>query len=182
MAVNNQSQIKFDVGNSREEPLENALYIVPTPIGNLEDITIRSLRILQQCDMVICEDTRVANRLLKSYNIGVKKFIIYNENSKVESRKKILHELLSGKSLALMSDAGTPVISDPGYKLIGFLKEEFKQKVIPLPGACALTTAICSSGIATDSFMFLGFLPSAKGQKEGVVKKVPGDVTFAFYE
>lgn len=182
MTLNNQSQIKFDVGNSQDKPLENALYIVPTPIGNLEDITVRSLRVLQKCDVVICEDTRVSNRLLKSYNIGAKKYIIYNENSRVESRKKILHELLLGKSLALMSDAGTPVISDPGYKLIAFLKEEFQQKVIPLPGACALTTAICASGIATDSFMFLGFLPSAKSPKEGVIKKVPGDVTFIFYE
>lgn len=182
MALNNQSQIKFDIGNLQESPLENALYIVPTPIGNLEDITIRSLRVLQNCDVVICEDTRVSNRLLKSYGIGVKKFIIYNENSRVESRKKILHELMLGKSVAFTSDAGTPIISDPGYKLIEFLKEEFKQKVIPLPGACALITAVCASGIATDSFMFLGFLPSAKSPKEGAIKKVPGDVTFVFYE
>lgn len=182
MVLKNQSQIKFDIKNSQEESLQNALYLVPTPIGNLQDITLRALSVLQRCEVVICEDSRVSNRLLQSYGIKGKKCIIYNENSKIESRKKILHELLLGKSLALLSDAGTPVISDPGYKLISFLKEEFKQKVIPLPGACALTTAICASGIAADNFMFLGFLPTTKSQKEDKIRKIPTDITFAFYE
>lgn len=182
MALNNQSQIKFDVNFFQEGSLENALYIVPTPIGNLEDITVRSLRVLRNCDVVICEDSRVTSRLLSFYNIGSKKFLIYNENSNVEGRKKVLHELLSNKSVALVSDAGTPIISDPGHKLISFLKDEFKQKIIPLPGCCALTTALCASGIAANNFTFLGFLPNTKSQKEVVLKSVPSDVTFIFYE
>ncbi|MBL6665274.1 MAG: 16S rRNA (cytidine(1402)-2'-O)-methyltransferase [Rickettsiales bacterium] len=179
MALNNQSQITKFLQNQK---LENALYIVPTPIGNLEDITMRALRVLKECDVVVCEDSRVTSKLLGFYEIKSKKFIIYNENSSVEARKKILHELLSNKSVALVSDAGTPIISDPGHKLIRFLKDEFKQKIIPLPGACALTTAICASGIAANNFVFLGFLPTSNAQKEAAINNLPRDVSFVFYE
>ena len=138
----------------KENNLENALYIVPTPIGNLRDITLRALDVLSRVEIIVCEDSRVSSKLLGFYQISGKEFIVYNDNSQEKDRKKILHSLMSNKSVALLSDAGTPLISDPGYKLINFLRE-FNQKIIPLPGACSITTAICASSIACDNFLFM---------------------------
>lgn len=160
---------------------ENALYVVATPIGNLSDITLRALQILNAVDLVICEDTRVSIRLLNAYEIKGKKLLTYNDHNDEKTREKISHLLLEGKSLALISDAGTPLISDPGHKLIGFLRAR-NQKVIPLPGASALTTALCASGLACDNFSFLGFLPSSKIQKEKLLKALPKNFTFVFFE
>lgn len=160
---------------------QNALYIVATPIGNLGDITIRALQILQKVDFIICEDTRVSIRLLNAYNISEKKLLTYNDHNDQKTRDKILRLILEGKSGALISDAGTPLISDPGYKLVNFLRE-FNIAIIPLPGASAVTAAICASGIACDNFLFLGFLPASEIQKEKQLKALPKNFTFAFFE
>lgn len=161
--------------------LENALYVVATPIGNLGDITLRALEVLREVDFVICEDTRVSLKLLDAYKIKGKKLITYNDHTDEKTRKKILELLVSGNKLALISDAGTPLISDPGYKLINFLRQ-FNQKIIPLPGASALITSISVSGLACDNFLFLGFLPTSKIQKVKLLKALPKNFTFAFFE
>jgi len=166
---------------TQEIKAQNALYVVATPIGNLGDITLRALQILRVVDFIICEDTRVSIRLLKAYEISEKKLLTYNDHNDQKSRDKILRLLLEGKSLALISDAGTPLISDPGYKLISFLRE-FNQKIIPLPGASAVVSAICASGIAADNFLFLGFLAASEIQKEKQLKNLPKNFTFAFFE
>lgn len=165
----------------KENNLENALYIVPTPIGNLRDITLRALDVLSRVEIIVCEDSRVSSKLLGFYQISGKEFIVYNDNSQEKDRKKILHSLMSNKSVALLSDAGTPLISDPGYKLINFLRE-FNQKIIPLPGACSITTAICASSIACDNFLFIGFLPTPKIQKANLFETLKHQPSFVFFE
>jgi len=160
---------------------ENALYIVATPIGNLSDITLRALNVLKEADFIICEDSRVTQKLLMAHEIAEKKFIIYNDHSDAKVREKILNFLIQGKVLALVSDAGTPLISDPGYKLISFIRK-YNQKVIPLPGASAVTSALCASGLACDNFLFLGFLPTSEIQKAKLFKSLPKNFTFIFFE
>ncbi|MES2961459.1 MAG: 16S rRNA (cytidine(1402)-2'-O)-methyltransferase [Pseudomonadota bacterium] len=166
---------------TQEIKLENALYVVATPIGNLADITLRALQILDNVDFVICEDTRVSVKLFAAYKLKEAKFLTYNDHCDEKTRKKILDLMLSGKSLALLSDAGTPLISDPGYKLINYLRQ-FKQKIIPLPGASSVTAALCASGLACDNFLFIGFLPTSKVQKEKLLKSLPRNFTFVFFE
>ena len=160
---------------------ENALYVVATPIGNLSDITLRAVQILSAVDFIICEDTRVSLRLLEAYKIKGKKLLTYNDHNDEKMREKISHLLLEGNSLALISDAGTPLISDPGYKLINFLWAR-NQKIIPLPGASSLTSALCASGIACDNFLFIGFLPTSKIQREKFLKSLPKNFTLVFFE
>ena len=133
----------------------NPLYIVPTPIGNLEDITIRSLNILKKSDLILCEDTRRTSILLKHYSIK-KKLLSFNKDNEKERIDKII-ELLESNIISLVSDAGTPAISDPGSKLIRKLIKKNVQ-IIPLPGASSITTAISASGI-DGNFIFSGFLP-----------------------
>jgi 16S rRNA (cytidine1402-2'-O)-methyltransferase len=164
-----------------QEKLENALYVIATPIGNLNDITLRALTVLKMIDTIICEDTRISSRLLQAYEIKEKTLLTYHDHSDKKMREKILHSLLEGKSLALISDAGTPLISDPGYKLINFLRK-YNQKIIPLPGASSLTTALCASGLACDNFLFIGFIPSSEIQREKLLKSLPKNFTFAFFE
>ena len=167
--------------NIKEIKLENALYIIATPIGNLGDITLRALEILSRVDIIICEDTRVSQRLLEAYKIKDKKLIVYNDHSDDKMRHKILDFLVKGQSVALISDAGTPLISDPGYKLVNFLRN-CAQKVIPIPGVSSITAAISASGIACDNFLFLGFAPTSKAQKTKLLKSLPKDFTFIFFE
>ena len=144
--------------------LMSALYVVATPIGNLDDITLRAINVLKKSDFVVCEDSRITAKLLN--NLELKKpFIIYNDHSDILAREKILNLLLQGKSLALVSDAGTPLISDPGYKLVAFLLENNCQ-VLAVPGACSAIAALCVSGIASDRFMFVGFIPHTLPAKE----------------
>lgn len=166
---------------TQEIKAENALYVIATPIGNLSDISLRALQVLNAVDLVICEDTRISMRLLEAYNIKGKKLLVYNDHNDEKTREKILHALIEGKKLALISDAGTPLISDPGYKLINYLRT-YNQKVIPLPGASAVTTALCASGLACDNFLFIGFLPTSKIQKEKLLKSLPKNFTFIFFE
>lgn len=145
-----------------------ALYVVATPIGNLGDITLRAINILQKCDFIICEDTRITSRLLN--NLEIKKpLIIYNDQSDNFTREKILNHILQGKSLALISDAGTPLISDPGYKLVSFILKNNCQ-VLSVPGPCSVIAALCISGIESNRFMFVGFIPTTSIAKENFFK------------
>jgi 16S rRNA (cytidine1402-2'-O)-methyltransferase len=166
---------------SSDIELVNALYIVSTPIGNLGDITLRALQILQKVDLVICEDSRVAQKLLSQYQIFDKKFLVYNDHSDENIRLKILNLLLQKQSLALISDAGTPLISDPGYKLINFLRLN-NQKIISIPGSSSLTSCISVAGLACDQFIFLGFLPSSILQKEKIFKNYNRNFSWIFFE
>lgn len=140
--------------------IESALYVVSTPIGNLADITLRALQTLAAVDWIACEDTRVTRKLLDRYCIKTQ-LISYHEHNGEEQRPKILQQLMENRSVALVSDAGTPLISDPGYQLVNEVIES-EYKVVPIPGVSALTTALVSSGLATDQFSFAGFLPTKK--------------------
>ena len=142
------------------------LYIVATPIGNLEDITYRGVRILKEVDVILCEDTRITKRLLTKYNIKTST-LSYHANSGVAKVEKIFKLLKDGRDLALVSDAGTPTISDPGVLLIKQIHEEFGNEVsiIPIPGASALVAALSAGGISSAQFTFLGFLPHKKGRE-----------------
>ena len=157
------------------------LYIVATPIGNLEDITLRALKTLKEVDLILAEDTRVTSILLKHYDIKVS-VLSYHQHSKDGTKLRILSELLAGKNLALVTDAGTPGISDPGNELIDFiLEKEPTVKVVPIPGPTAITTALSASGFRVNSFVFLGFLPKKKRIKLFNWLK-DGEISFAFYE
>jgi 16S rRNA (cytidine1402-2'-O)-methyltransferase len=162
------------------------IYIVATPIGNLEDITLRAIRILNDVDIVLAEDTRVTRKLIKFLNkehdIPEKKMISYHQHSGEAKRLEILNYLLNGMDLALVTDAGTPGISDPGNELIDFLISYNKEiKIVPVPGASAIVTALSVSGLKVNKFVFLGFLPKKKKNK--LFKWIKeGKVSFAFYE
>ncbi|MFW2367427.1 MAG: 16S rRNA (cytidine(1402)-2'-O)-methyltransferase [Desulforhopalus sp.] len=149
---------------------DGKLYIVPTPIGNLEDITLRALRILKEVDIIAAEDTRHTKKLLNHFGIHTPLISYYREKESVKSREfvKLLQE---GKDIALVSDAGTPGISDPGAILVKRVQSEGLD-VVPLPGASALTTAISGSGFSDDGFLFLGFLPSKTGQRKKLLSSL----------
>lgn len=141
-----------------------ALYIVATPIGNLEDISLRALRILKESDYILCEDTRVSKKLLDHYQIKTK-LISFHHHSPDSKYQEILSLLKKGMNLALVSDAGTPGISDPGGLLINFIRQNDPEILIEaIPGASALSSALSVSGIKIDKFLFLGFLPHKKGR------------------
>lgn len=141
------------------------LYIVATPIGNLEDITLRALRVLREADLILCEDTRVTKKLLDRYEIQ-KPLLSYHHHSKLSRVEKIVEHLENGKNLALVSDAGTPGISDPGNELIEFLRSDLKNvEIVPIPGASAITTLASVAGINMSKFTFLGFPPHKKGRE-----------------
>ena len=143
--------------------LSKILYVIPTPIGNLKDITLRAIEVLKSVDLIIAEDTRNSKKLLNHYeiNVPIKSYHMYNEHTKVNF---FIDKLLNGEKIALISDAGTPSISDPGFLII---REAIKNKIKVecLPGATALIPAIVSSGLSTERFVFEGFLPSKKGRK-----------------
>ncbi len=158
------------------------LYIIATPIGNLEDITLRALRILKEVDMVLCEDTRETGKLLHHFDIK-KPLKSFHAQSKISRIDDIIVMLAEGKTLALVTDAGTPAISDPGSFLIQKIKEELPDtKIVPIPGASALTAAFSASGITGGEFTFLGFLPHKKG-RETLFKEISqGERAYIFYE
>jgi 16S rRNA (cytidine1402-2'-O)-methyltransferase len=159
-----------------------ALYIIGTPIGNLEDISSRALRILKEVDLILCEDTRVTKKLLTRYQIS-KPTISYHQHSRLTKIKYILEQLKRGRDLALVSDAGTSSISDPGAKLVSYLIEQLPGlKIIPIPGPSALTAALSISGFAADKFVFLGFPPAKKKRKKFFQEVVDSKYTVVFYE
>ncbi|MDR2772999.1 MAG: 16S rRNA (cytidine(1402)-2'-O)-methyltransferase [Elusimicrobiota bacterium] len=159
----------------------STLFIVPTPIGNLEDITLRALRVLKESDIIACEDTRRSLKLLNYFGISkpLISFYSYNQQYKIP---QLIEKLLSGKKIALISDGGTPAISDPGWLL---LKEAIDKgiKTEVLPGACALTTALVGSGFNTDGFVFCGFLKRKKSKiKKELAEAGAMGKTIIFYE
>jgi len=162
------------------EQSETQLYLVPTPIGNLEDMTYRAVTILNQVDVILAEDTRTSGKLLKHYDIKkpLQSFHIHNEHKKVQS---VIEELNNGKIMALISDAGTPGISDPGFLLA---REALKNniKLESLPGATALIPALIKSGFPNDRFIFEGFLPHKKGRKTRIENLKGEERTIIFYE
>ena len=157
------------------------LFIVATPIGNLDDITFRAVEVLNSVDIILAEDTRHSKKLLLHLDIS-KSISAFHEHNERGKTKSIIGELRSGKSIALISDAGTPLISDPGYFLVAQAKKE-GLKVVPIPGPSALIAAISASGLASDNFTFVGFLPSKQTARVKILKSLVGRTeTIVFYE
>jgi hypothetical protein len=161
--------------------LTGILYIVATPIGNLQDITQRALDTFAQVDLIAAEDTRHSGLLLSHY--GIKKpFFALHDHNEQEKAHILVEKLKQGSHIALISDAGTPLISDPGFHLVRQCREA-GIRVVPLPGACAAITALCASGIASDRFCFEGFLPAkSKARKDKLENIAEEDRTLIFYE
>lgn len=158
-----------------------ALYLVATPIGNLEDITLRALRILKEVDLIACEDTRQTQKLLNHYAITTRT-ISYHEHNELTRSAELVKSMQEGESVALVSDAGMPGISDPGYRLIT-LAIRHHLPVIPIPGVSAFVAALVASGLPTDSFCFRGFLPAKRGERITVLEGLSSSaVTEIFYE
>lgn len=158
------------------------LYIVATPIGNLQDISARTIDILRSVDLILCEDTRVTQKLLEHYSIETPT-LSYHEYSKLKKTEYIIKLLQEGKRLALVSDAGVPGISDPGNKLISAVVESAKQvQIVPIPGPSALTAAASVSGFATDRFVFMGFPPVKKKRKKFFQEVANSNYPVIFYE
>ncbi len=156
------------------------LYIVPTPLGNLEDITLRALRILREVSLIATEDTRTTGRLLKHFDIKCP-MVSYYEHSR-QSRLGWVLETLVQEDVALVSEAGTPLLSDPGYKLVRAVIEQGID-VVSLPGPSAVTTALPASGLPTDSFLFVGFLPRKRDERRRILAQVAAQpATLVFYE
>lgn len=161
--------------------MPGTLYLVPTPIGNLEDITQRALRVLREVDLIACEDTRHTRKLLNHYAIKTKT-ISYHEHNERERAAELCAMLATGKNLALVSDAGTPLVNDPGFRLVQQAIAADLQ-VVPLPGPSALLTALIGSGLPTDEFFFGGFLPARSGARRARLEEVRTiAATLIFYE
>lgn len=157
------------------------LFIVPTPIGNLGDITQRALDVLNSVDIIAAEDTRHTGKLLSHFNIQTRTFALHDHNEQ-QKAQVLVDKLLAGESIALVSDAGTPLISDPGYHLVSQCRQA-GVKVVPLPGACAVITALSASGLPSDRFSFEGFLPAkSKGRKDKFMGIAKAERTCIFYE
>lgn len=160
--------------------VKGVLYIVPTPIGNIKDITIRSMEVLKDVDFIACEDTRNAGKLLKLLNLPQKQLISYYDQKEEYKSKFLITLLKSGKNIALISDAGTPLISDPGYKIV--IKCIFLGiKIVPLPGATAFVPALIGSGLPINQFTFLGFPPKKKGYAQFISSIVESKITTIIY-
>ena len=158
-----------------------ALYLVATPIGNLEDITLRALRVLKEVDVIACEDTRQTQKLLNHYAIATRT-TSYHEHNEMTKSAELVKEMQGGASVALVPDAGMPGISDPGYRLIT-LAIRHQVPVVPVPGASAFLAALVASGLPTDSFRFSGFLPAKRGERRTVLEGVKDSPrTLVFYE
>ena len=161
--------------------LTPALYIIATPIGNKKDITLRALETLKNLDIIYCEDTRTSKKLLDQYDIKTKLASCHEHNEEAISNK-IYEQILSNKAIGLISDAGTPLINDPGFKLVRFLHEK-NIKVISIPGASALTAALSIAGAPTDQFSFYGFFPIKKSNQENIINIIKTtQQTSVFYE
>ena len=162
-------------------PLQPALYLVATPIGNLADITLRALETLAAADLVACEDTRVSRVLLERYGIR-RRTTAYHEHNAAEAGPKLIAALEGGQSVALISDAGTPLVSDPGYRLVGEAIER-GIRVVPIPGPSAPLAALTASGLPSDTFLFAGFLPSKAGQRQTRLEELLAvPATLIFFE
>ncbi|MGF1738502.1 16S rRNA (cytidine(1402)-2'-O)-methyltransferase [Photobacterium satsumensis] len=157
------------------------LYIVPTPIGNLADITQRALDVLANVDLIAAEDTRHTSRLLTHFSISTRTFALHDHNEQ-QKADYLIEKLQAGTSIALVSDAGTPLISDPGYHLVNRCRQA-GVKVVPLPGPCAVVTALSGAGLPSDRFSFEGFLPpKSKGRRDRFQELADDERTMIFYE
>jgi 16S rRNA (cytidine1402-2'-O)-methyltransferase len=157
------------------------IYIVATPIGNLSDITLRAINTLKECDYILCEDTRLSRTLLSHHNID-KPLVSYHKFSETSQQEKILADLREGKKIGLISDAGTPGISDPGEQLVAACRDH-GIPVTPIPGPCAAITALCASGLPTDKFQFIGFLSKKRSEiHETLIDALQYKGTTIFYE
>jgi len=171
--------------NAQNQPIADTLapglYVTATPIGNAADITLRALSVLKHCDAIVVEDTRVTSRLLALYGIS-RPLLVYNDHNAASMRPKLLQRLREGARLVLVSDAGTPLISDPGHKLVREAREA-ECAVFPVPGASAVLAALTSAGLPSDRFFFAGFLPPKAGERRSrleSLKAIPA--TLIFYE
>jgi 16S rRNA (cytidine1402-2'-O)-methyltransferase len=166
---------------SATEVLAPGLYLVATPIGNLEDITLRALRVLKSADLIACEDTRHTQKLLNHHGIDTR-MTSYHEHNEASRAAELIEKLAQGARIALVSDAGTPGVSDPGFRLVSLAIERGVQ-VVPVPGAAALVSALIGSGLPVDSFSFRGFLSPKSGARRHELEKVRGSSrTEIFYE
>ena len=177
-----QTEVQTLPGNHRTTLAPgSALYLVATPIGNLEDITLRALRVLKDVDLIACEDTRQTQKLLNHYGIQTRT-VSYHEHNEMTKAAELVVDLESGAKIALVTDAGSPAISDPGFRLI-HLAIRHHVPVVPIPGASAFLAALVASGLPTDSFRFSGFLPPKTGQRRKFLEGIRESVlTQVFYE
>ena len=165
-----------------DAPLASGLYVVATPIGNLRDITLRALDVLAAADLVLAEDTRVAAKLLSAYGLPKKVLERYDEHGAERARPKALAALAEGRRVALISDAGTPLVSDPGFKLVREAAAE-GYPVIPIPGASALLAGLSAAGLPTDRFLFAGFPPPKSAARRAFLEDLaPLRATLVFFE
>jgi len=168
-------------GHENRKSFAPGLYLVATPIGNLRDITLRALDVLRAADMVLCEDTRVTARLFAAYEIA-RPLVAYHDHNARQMLPKVLARLEAGEVLALVSDAGTPLVSDPGYRLVSQAVQR-DIPVFPVPGASAVLAALTAAGLPSDRFLFAGFLPDKAGARAralGELAEIPA--TLVFYE
>ena len=164
-----------------EHSKPGTLYVVATPIGNLEDITYRAVRVLKEADLIACEDTRHTAKLLHHYGID-KPTVSYHEHNEVTRAEELVAKLEQGLNIAQVSDAGMPGISDPGYRVIKLAIERGVQ-VVPVPGASAMISALAAGGLPTDNFQFLGFLPAKSGQRRTMLEALrSSEQTTVVYE
>ncbi len=178
MRAANKTDDTEDRGSPESGP---ALYLVATPIGNLEDITLRALRVMKEVDLIACEDTRQTQKLLSHYGIQTRT-VSYHEHNEMTKAAELVVDLEGGAKIALVTDAGMPGISDPGFRLIT-LAIRHHVPVIPIPGASAFLAALVASGLPTDSFRFSGFLPAKSGQRRKLLESVrESPRTQVFYE
>jgi 16S rRNA (cytidine1402-2'-O)-methyltransferase len=161
--------------------MPGCLYVVSTPIGNLEDITYRAVRILKEADWIACEDTRTTRRLLDHYGISTRT-VSYHEHNETERAAELIGRIETGENGALVSDAGTPLLSDPGYRIV-HAAAEAGIRIEPLPGPSAILAALVVSGLPTDQFHFGGFLPAKQGQRQRLLESLSNEsATVIFYE
>ena len=170
-----------EVENRQPGKRAGVLYLVATPIGNLEDITLRALRILKEVDQIACEDTRHSLKLLNHFGIQ-KPLISYHEHNEITRAAELVHAMEQGAAIALISDAGMPLVSDPGHRLVA-LAIRHHIPVVPIPGAAALLAALSASGLPSEEFLFLGFLPARTGERRRALEHLRiEDRTLVFYE
>src|SRR6201995_1444491 len=180
MSAANENE-QFNVVDSAGAPRRGCLYLVATPIGNLEDITLRALRILKEVDQIACEDTRHTLKLLNHYEIH-KPLVSYHEHNEITRAAELVHALEQGAAIALVSDAGMPLVSDPGHRLVA-LAIRHRVPVVPIPGASALVAALAASGLPNEEFLFVGFLPARSNERRRAMERLRiEDRTLIFYE
>jgi 16S rRNA (cytidine1402-2'-O)-methyltransferase len=179
--LNGKPKASHGAGKSLENDLPTGLYVTATPIGNAADITLRALSVLRDCDLIAAEDTRVTAKLLAIHGIA-KPLTAYNDHNAVRERPKLIAKLRQGARIALVSDAGTPLISDPGFKLV----REAIQEGLPvhaIPGASAVLTGLALAGLPTDRFLFAGFLPARSGERRTLLAELKASqATLVFFE